>query len=218
MEIGTGIARTDCQTARKGTVLLLVASFVMGLCISGPAIAGGAFGIEQGTPISAFPDAKPVSGRSGGYQVFQISSPPKPHDEFKSYLLVTTPATGICKILGLGKKHQWDRSGSEIRTSFNSMKEALISKYGVSDNVDDIQATSIWKGLNEFSMALTNKERFLLSYWDRSKGSTMPDDINTVGLQANAEGGLDTYLTINYEFSNFKQCQEEQKKRDNSGL
>jgi hypothetical protein len=166
----------------------------------------------MGTPISKLHVLK--HDRENSYTI----DVPTPNSEFESYVVLATPGTGVCKIVGIGKDHDGDAAGVEIRMAFNSMEAVLRSKYGNSKTFDFLQSGSIWNDVGDFAMALRRNERHLEGFWDRDENSTLPSDIRSINLSASATGSSSTYLTLSYEYTNMDACTAKRRATDNSAL
>ena len=171
-----------------------------------------AFGVQQGDQISKY-GGKPTR-QPNQYEI----KAPQPHNEFESYLVTSTPLTGICKITGIGKSHVSDDYGNEIKTIFLSFKTVLANKYGNSKNFDFLKSGSIWTEPREYGWSLYKKERTLTSFWDDTEGSVNLNRIQGIMLNATAISPSVTYLTLTYEFRNIDKCTEISASGNNAGL
>lgn len=60
-----------------------------------------AFGFELGTPVSSLKGAEIVN-EDGPLKTYKLETPPLPHSEFSSYMVLATEREGICKVAGIG--------------------------------------------------------------------------------------------------------------------
>jgi hypothetical protein len=188
-----------------------LAIFLFLLFPASAAIAGP-FGLEVGMPLAKLRVLE--SNGDGSYMV----SVPQPHPAFDSYIAKVSPRFGLCKIVGLGKTLLNDAYGSQARQEFESLYGSLIAKYGTAKKYDFLNYKSIWNEPNDWAMAVHKKERSLSAYWDRDEGSNIPSEIYTIALHARSLSMDKTYITLNYELSNFEQCSAEQKSTADSAL
>jgi hypothetical protein len=95
---------------------------------------------------------------------------------------------------------------------------ALSEKYGKpTKTFDFLHSRSIWKESNEFAMSLRQHERTLSDYWEALPGK-LPDSIASIALVAYGASQTNTYLTLNYEFSNLDSCISHDKQKDKDAL
>ncbi len=188
-------------TAAAATVLL----------IASPALAGP-FGVEKGTPKSQLNILRVVD-ESTPFKTYEISVT-QPNGEISFYDVDLTDKTGVCRLTAFGNSHYDDNTGAAIRPVFNSFKDALTKKYGKSDDFDYLHDGSKLTAPDQFSEGLDSGERSLISFWD-SDTTTMPADIQSISLEAEAIDKTSTYVVVTYEYSNFNDCFA-MKPRDNS--
>jgi hypothetical protein len=108
--------------------------------------------------------------------------------------------------------------GSQIKSTFKSIEEALVEKYGaVTKRYDFLQSGSIWNEPEDWAMALSKEERHLGSYWTFSPART-EDGVQSIFLNANALSSSKGYVSLDYESSNFDQCSKELNKATNDAF
>jgi hypothetical protein len=61
------------------------------------------------------------------------------------------------------------------------------------------------------------QERTLTSYWTKEK-STLPDDVESIALEAGAISPETGFVKVGYEFSNFNECVAESQAKANGAL
>jgi hypothetical protein len=197
--------------------MLRIAALAMTMLSVTPLAQAQAFGVKMGTPIGQFGNAKMISD-DGPQKQYSVPTLPSPHSEFETYTLSATAAQGICSVMGVGKDHAGDRNGTSIKSTFEELKTALISKYGEGREFNYLQASSIWDEPQDFAMSLRQKERTLSYFWVADAGTVLPKDLSGIILTASATDSSTTYLRLTYQFANFEACESEQAKRDNRGL
>jgi len=182
------------------------------LLISSPIWAQSAFGISRGQSISTLKIVKKFD--SSLYSVI----PPAPNFEFESYTVLATPATGVCKISGIGKDHDDDAYGGASQSAFERLESALEEKYGNHKHYDFIRNGALWDEPREWVMAIKQNERFFASFWDAEESSNLPSGLNSISLELLATSSSSSYIKLTYEFSNFDQCKANFSKTDNNSL
>lgn len=157
----------------------------------------GAFGLEAGTPIAALDHPVPK-----GDGVYLLQNVPKPNPEFSSYVVIATPALGVCKVVGIGQGHEGDLDGSAIRGVATGLAEVLRAKYGTPKVYDFLHAGSIWRDPGDFAMGLYLNQRTLAYAWSQGVAS-LPADLGSILLTATGPSSTTTSITLGYEFTIF---------------
>lgn len=189
------------------------AVLVVALLVSVGAMAGP-FGLEMGTSIDEL--RKSMTLKESSTYTYEVESGiPQKHPDFYGYKLVVTPEHGLCKIVALAGPIKSSVYGTELRSSFQSIEEALSAKYGAPKKLDRLRTGSIWDEPKDWMIGLNKGERSLFSIW--SLPGT-PDSLSDVVLEAKAvrvdQGGL----ILMYEFTNAKACLALLKNQKNSAL
>ena len=184
--------------------------FMIMLLCSGVANAQ-AFGVNMGDTVSKH------GGVSIGDSLYRIKVP-QPNSEFESYLALATPSTGICKVIGIGRDYKNDSYGTQIRSSYASLQQALNSKYGANKTFDFIRSGALWDKQNEFVWSIFKNERTMATFWTRNEGSTLPATMTGVSLQIKSTSASSIYIGLTYEFANSDECRGLIKNSQNSGL
>lgn len=191
----------------------IFAGIIIGISVSGVAFAGP-FGLEKGLSLQSI-GGNPQQVAPGKYKVITV---PKPHSAFDYYILQIGPKSGLCWIKAIGKDSRTSVYGIELKGSFNDMRAKLQEIYGPSQTTDALLPGSIWNEPKDWMMALVKKERVLLSMWDAKSNASLPSDILSVGLVAKPQGTEKGYLTLEYSFTNEKECDREIAKKEDSAL
>lgn len=134
---------------------------------------------------------------------------PSPHPAFETYAATITPKAGMCRLTGIGKTFSNDRYGNQLRQEFASVRDQLKSVYGSSNLFDYLAPGALWKGPNEWVMALLQHERSYQSSWDAKSKASLKDGITEILLTAQALSGDSSFITLQYRFSNWDPCQKE---------
>lgn len=140
---------------------------------------------------------------------------PKPHHEFEMYYLYFAPKHGLLKIIALGKSTQGDAGGEEVRSRFESLKNALTNSYGDSEDQDYLKRGSMWKRPQDFMMSLYKEERVYESTW---KPQNKPNNIDFIRLSIVGEGPSKGYLRLSYELEGWDDYVDARDKQDDSNL
>ena len=183
----------------------IIAVLGVALGMSSIAAYAGPFGLEMGQSLNQIDkEAKQVAPN-----VYTTTKVPKPHSAFELYALKIGPKSGLCWVKAIGKNIGTSAYGIELKSEFNEMKRKLEKAYGKHETTDLLLPGSIWNEPDEFMMAMIKKQRFLMAIWDGEKGSTLSDNLESVGLIANPGGRDKGYLSIEYSFTNKEECDKE---------
>jgi hypothetical protein len=196
---------------RRIVIFVLTITFSLGLADWGIAWP---LGLTMGMKLSEFSGLKKGT-KTGLYQPAEV---PKPQSAFESYGLVFGPTTGLCRIMILGKTVATSAYGTELKSAFDNLEKRLKAQYGKNKRHDLLGANSIGDKPREFMTGLLKKERLLASYWSAEDGSTMRDHLKTILIEANAYSDDKGYISVSYEFENFKNCTKELEAAEDDAL
>lgn len=174
-----------------------------------------AFGVRMGASVSEYGGRRAPGSTNPFY--FKIDVP-QPNREFESYSAFATPQTGICKVSGLGITHANDRYGTASKSAFSGVKQALVSRYGRSRDFDFLKSGALWDEPHEWVWSIYKDERTLTSFWTREDGASLPPSIVSIMLDMRAVSSSSPYLSLTYEFANFRTCLAIIQRQDNEGL
>lgn len=179
----------------------------------------GPFGLKMGLTYQQVKaiDSDIEAVESVGH-AYVIEDVPKPHSRFESYILFISPKTGLCKIVAIGKNVSTNGSGYALRTEYQSVRDAIINKYGQNKEYDFLSNGSIWNEPRDFMMALVKEDRYLLSTWLGEDGDLFYDNISAILLEARAQDSSTGYLRLGYEFENFSSFSDECKSIEDSAF
>lgn len=177
----------------------------------------GPFGLQMGLSLDEVKTVIPgISSSDNVPLVYHANSVPSPHPDFESYMLVISRASGLCKVVAIGKSISSGNTGQEVRSAFDSLDEAISSKYGKGKKYD--YSTDRDESPEYWMMYLLKKNRTLAKYWDKNEGSTLTNDIGFISLEAGATR-IDTgHLMLGYEFLNMPDCVAESKAQKHKSL
>ncbi|MHB9100883.1 MAG: hypothetical protein ACYC2E_05160 [Sulfuricella sp.] len=178
--------------------------------------SSGPLGLEMGTSLAELEKQMKLTPVSPG--LYSTPTVPKTHSDFEDYMLVITPAHGLCKIHAWSAPINTSVYGSELISKFQSLEEALTSKYGTSKRFDYLRSGSIWHEPRYWMMALKKKERTLKTFWTEETGSRNSDNLSEIMLEAQAISTENALVLISYQFKNMSQCSSWIKSQKNSAL
>jgi hypothetical protein len=177
----------------------------------------GPFGFRQGMTLAELQKVSTLASGSSPH-MYKMRKAPKPHSAFEGYIVIVSPKYGLCKAIGIGKDISVNSFGEELASEYEKVERALKAKYGEeSMKLDSLRPGSIWHEPNEWMMALKLHERVLTTIWTIEKGATLPPDVDSIGLDANANSRSEGYISLAVEFKNFDRCKAEyEQKRDDA--
>lgn len=190
------------------TLLLLVPLHV--------AAETGPFGLEQGMKLEEIQKFSKL--RMVQPHVYSTADVPLGHPAFEDYRLVITPQHGLCKVVAWTDDISSSAYGDSVKAKFESLFEALSSKYGNSKRFDFLRSGSIWDDAKDWMMSLAKGERHLVAYWDREEGSNLPDSINAIKLGTHGLDSRSAMIELGYEFRINSECSSWIKSKENSSL
>lgn len=176
-------------------------------------VADGPFGLAMGMTKEMF-NGRLTQAKTG---LYFLDKPPIPHDQFESYVVKIGEKSGLCWIKGIGKSIASNGYGLQLKGEFDEFETKLDKRYGVHERTDFLMPASIWKDPQDWMMGLVKADRYLMSAWKGGKTS-LPNDLSTIALIAQAESSSSGYLALEYSFSNKEACDTEIKQVDDSGL
>ncbi|MFB2814148.1 hypothetical protein ACE014_09910 [Shewanella xiamenensis] len=176
-------------------------------------VADGPFGLAMGMTKEMF-NGRLTQAKTG---LYFLDKPPIPHDQFESYIVKIGEKSGLCWIKGIGKSIASNGYGLQLKGAFDEFETKLDKRYGIHERTDFLMPASIWKDPQDWMMGLVKADRYLMSVWKGEKTS-LPNDLSTIALIAQAESSSSGYLALEYSFSNKEACDTEIKQVDDSGL
>ena len=166
--------------------------------------AAGPFGLEMGMSLDQLGITEKKA--TGGYTFPQV---PQPHPAFSKYAGTVSPREGLCIVLARTPLLQTEIYGEMLQLEFHKLRERLEKVYGKHYVFDDLRAGSRWNQPRHWMMALLQKERTLSATWSEEKGSSLPADIEKIGLFAVARSRDAGYVGIRYQYKNAGACKAE---------
>lgn len=195
----------------------LLRSIAFALLVVQFGIADGPFGLEAGASLTQIQNQlgskNVVKKRDNTYNLAIV---PKPHPLFKEYYAVIDTKLGLVKISAWTPNIENDAYGSETRSRYNRIKQALINTYGECGEYDFLRAGSIWNQPREWMMSLKTQNRVLVAFWPFPVGAKLKNNINTIMLEAVAFSMDTAAINLGYEFQDFLVVAGERNKADES--
>ncbi|GGR68144.1 hypothetical protein GCM10008959_32780 [Deinococcus seoulensis] len=148
---------------------------------------------------------------------YRLNTVPTPNSAFEFYTVKASSKQGVCMVRGTGLTIKNDPSGSLTKANFNSLKAALSSKYGTSEDFDFIKGSSIWKDSNDWMMSIKQEDRNLVSFWQPTASNKLPKGY-AIMLKVSALSSTDGWISVVYEFPNTEACTDEINLNKGDGL
>ena len=158
----------------------------------------GPFGLWMGMKL---PDLSTPHEEVAPFK-YRITSPPKPHSAFDSYVLQIAPVTGLSWIKAIGKTITTSSFGTDLIGKFDKMEQKLQKSYGAFKRTDVLIPGSIWDEPRDWMSGLNHKERYLFSCWDQESTAVLPNGLKAVYLGATALDSGSGYISVEYSFDN----------------
>jgi hypothetical protein len=198
------------MSTKKFRVSFALFSFLIsGIVFAGP------FGLDMGMTLDQVKNKTskdPELLRDDLYKV----DPPNKNDMFESYVVQISPNYGIVWIKAIGKGITTNGYGIQLQTAFENLVSSIERTYGKYKKTDFLIRGSIWDDPNDFMMGLLRKERYLMAGWDKESGSTLPNDIVSIGVIATASSSSMGYLSLEYYSPNEKKATDEKTAKQDS--
>lgn len=176
-----------------GRGLLLAMFWVPTICMAGP------FGIDMGSSINTHDVAKTESK-------FTFNSVPSPHPLFVEYSGWQTTNTGVCRVLAISKTYENDAFGSNLRSDFERITDALNAKYGRGEKIDILRTGSIWDEPRDWVMSIRQNERTYAYSW--SDPSSEDGDYSLIQMWVVGLSGSDSVMILEYRAAFFEECSD----------
>jgi hypothetical protein len=174
----------------------------------------GPFGIYKGMSKAELQNiARIVPLDTGLYSLTRV---PNPHSAFTSYAVAFTERLGVCKVFATTSAIQTNNFGTQLRSEFNDIAEALETKYGRHITTDNVKSGSLWDEPRDWMMGLLKKDRTFATIWESTPATPLPDGISAIGLEALASSTDTGALRLTYDFDTVKSCVAEINKKKNS--
>ena len=193
-------------------IFVFIALFTAINAVAGPLGLSKGMTLEE---VNKHGDFKPVTNETYMYRSSTLTNG---HPDFELYTVVLTPQHGLCRISATGKDVNTNVYGDALKDKFSSLSVALSEKYGKPDSsFDYLKKGSIWNESQDWMISLHKNERVLSQYWIK-KQTSLPDSLQAITLEANALSQSKGWVSLFYEFDNFKACLDSRRAKRNSNL
>ena len=108
-----------------------------------------------------------------------------------------TEKTGVCMLMGMHKVINPDNYGETHKNDYELFRDRVAAKYGKYEEFDYLRDGSVWDKEQSWLDGLRAKERTLKAYWLEKYGSTLPDGLESIMVEADS-----TYIAVHYQFDN----------------
>ena len=113
-----------------------------------------------------------------------IKNVPQPNNLFESYAVTVNKENKVVSLTALSNSYVNDEYCFQSKANYDSIKEILISKYGIStDSFDSLIKGSIWNEGKDYKTSLAKKERIHTDSWE----SVFNDSSVEITLSENAD-------------------------------
>lgn len=164
------------------------------------------FGLRMGMTVDEIEVEEQLSA-----DTYLLSSVPKPHSAFDSYIATISDIYGLVCITAFSNTIKTPPDGSSLMREYFNMRDKLERKYGYFDEIDELNEHSIWDEEGDFMSALECEDRDLFSVWkyDSLKNNPQAKTLSAIVLIAKSYENLDGYLNLTYRFLNFEKFYED---------
>ena len=146
------------------------------------------FGYHKGQKIDT-----PAEGISRGVSYIRVG-----HRAFSNGVFVYfTETTGVCMLMGLDEVTNPDNYGETHKDAYELFRDRVAAKYGKYEEFDYLRDGSVWDKEQSWLDGLRAKERTLKAYWLAKIGSTLPDGLESIAVEADA-----SFIKVRYQFDN----------------
>jgi len=189
--------------------------FILGVFVLliGVSLHAGQFGLKMGMTLSQIDK----NARKIGDWTYEVKVP-KPHSFFEFYSVQISPTKGLYSIKAVSKEIDTSVYGTELKSSFDDLEKKLIKAYGKNKRLDYLSYDSIWSEPKDWMMALLKKERTLESYWNKDTKFKKVDNLQQIILSAIPFNTNTGYITLEYYYSNYDECNKEKSAKEDSSL
>ena len=111
-----------------------------------------------------------------------------------------TEKTGVCKLTGFHKVINPDNYGETHKNAYEIFRDRVAAKYGKYEEYDYLRDGSVWNEEQNWLDGLRAKERILSAYWMAEYGSTLPDEVQIIVVEAK-----ELFIKVTYDFDNISE-------------
>jgi hypothetical protein len=169
----------------------------------------GPFGIDFGMSLEQVRQATRVRPESIGDNWYVIT-PPNTHELFETYAVQIHPTYGVYLIKAVSRNISTNGHGTELIGRFDNLISNIERTYGKFIKIDRLNPESIFTESQYFMYTLSRGDRELMVFWDREKGSRLPEDMLEIVVYAQARTSSIGWIVIEYYSMNYEKIEEEQ--------
>lgn len=164
-------------------------------------------GLQMGESISSIKN-KGVQLTPAPYRhMYKATNLPQPVSIIPSVLLIVHPRFGLCTIQASSTPHDDNEFGWKTRSLYDGIKTALVAKYSKPTNSYDFVTTkSAWGEDNQFMISLEKEDRKLETFWFKSKGAELPQNIEAIAITSVAVSPSQGLIRVKYESNRKSEC------------
>jgi hypothetical protein len=201
--------------AKAITQILPLVTICLGL-LQAQTASTGPFGFHAGMSrkeaIRLVGDAA-VNARGTDSNTLWLTTAPRPSSHFGTYILTFNDSDRLVKIYAGTNALDTNSFGTQLRSEFSDVREALKEKYGVGESVDSLDPGTIWSEPRDWMAGLLKEESHLVYYWMPAPANSMA--ITSILVRAGALSVDQWYITINYELEGFLAYHNSKKAKQN---
>lgn len=201
---------------RLSLIKLLLLSQVMLLSSASAQQWDGPFGLQMGLSVSQLQDAIPdLQKIDDHFYSFRLA--PKHYPGTDVYLATFSAVAGLCRVRAISFVDS-SGFGSNVKTKFSNIEEAITNKYGPPTNVFNyVSPASLWSKPEDWMMSLLKEDRSLMSFWvkseDKKNQLKLPESLSSISVETKGRSPEVADVILDYEFSNISFCVEESDQR-----
>jgi hypothetical protein len=184
---------------------------LLGLVLAIPALAQEPFGFDKGMTREQIIE---IVGKNAiakdkndlPNNRLTLTTAPKAHPAFKSYVLYISPTEGLLRVVAVGNPVTTDTYGSELQKAYADVVSGISNKYGAPNGSDGNQIPHLVTNADQWMMPPYDKDRNSASLWR----SPAPH-IATMEVCARVTGRNTGYIRVVVEFVGWDQFVGERK-------
>lgn len=203
----------------------LVGALALGVLLSITCTAqSGPFGFQKGmtrTQIVHLVGQSAVDIKHSSGDTVTLKTAPKPNSRFDSYVLLISPTDGLVKVLGIGSVIQTGDDGSDLKSAYDDVVEAVTQKYGEpTNNFDVCNGGTGCSDSQYWMLSLMEKNRTVACYWLQPLPSQAMKDahVHGIGVKIEPLSINSGYVSVGYEFEGFSDYLDKKKAAENSSF
>jgi len=192
-----GVAETVISPVAKSEIVPLVNHVIQSEPMTSP------FGIEFYSSIDKITIVNDLG------QNKYIVEPISRHPLFSMYFVQTNNSGEIVWIKGVSDPIENDSFGIAIRALVDRIADQLAQKYSRGQKADFIQHGATWDDPQYWMNALDANERSYFHLWDSKNIRTLPDDLESIYVGANANDSFSSTAILEYASAKFSEAEAE---------